>query len=281
MKKPLVSIIIPAFNEEKVIERLLKSIKEQSYTNIEIIVIDDGSSDKTVEIAKKYTKNVYKRTHAERSVQRNFGARKSKGIILVFLDADMELTVKVIEDVVEGIKRYKALIIPEKTIGAGYIQNVRRFEREMYEKDETIEVARVFNRNVFFEYKGYDEELTGPEDYDLPHRISKKYKIGRTKKYLMHNEQRINLLKLLKKRHYYANKGALYAQKHPELVLSQGNLLFRKAYLRHWKKFIARPILGFSFIFIKSLEAIAAILGFTKAVGIRGFIHTLRLALSS
>jgi glycosyltransferase involved in cell wall biosynthesis len=279
MQKPLVSIIIPAFNEEKVIGQLLGSIKKQTYKKIETIVVDDASTDNTVEISKKYTKKVYRRVHAERSVQRNFGAKKSKGSILFFLDADMVLSGNVVKDAVKKKKDYKALVIPEKTTGDGFLQSVRRFEREMYEHDKSIEVARVFDRDVFFELKGYDEELTGPEDYDLPYRIGKKYKIGRGTEYLLHNEGRLNLVKLLKKRFYYANKGALYAQKHPELVMTQGNLLFRSAYLRNWKKFIRNPVLGFSFLIIKCLETIAAILGFIKAVGIKGFLKTAKASL--
>src|SRR3989344_4521097 len=91
-RKPLVSVIIPAFNEEAVIEKLLLSIKSQSYSYIETIVVDDGSIDKTLQLAQKYTTSVYSRGHAERSMQRNFGAKKAKGKYLFFLDADMQLS---------------------------------------------------------------------------------------------------------------------------------------------------------------------------------------------
>src|SRR5687768_16358333 len=97
MNKPLVSIIIPTYNEDRNIERHLRSIKAQSYPNCEAIVVDDGSIDNTVALAKKYTSKVFPRKHAERSVQRNFGASKAKGQYVVFLDADMELTPHVIK----------------------------------------------------------------------------------------------------------------------------------------------------------------------------------------
>src|SRR3989344_9656937 len=143
----LVSIIIPAYNEEKVIGTLLSSIKKQTYKNIETIVVDDDSTDKTSQVAQKYTKKVYRRKHAERSVQRNFGAEKSKGKYLIFLDADMELTPGVVSDVINKFKKgVGAVVIPEKTTGDGFIQKVRRFEREMYMRDLSIEVARVFDR---------------------------------------------------------------------------------------------------------------------------------------
>lgn len=264
----LVSIIIPTFNEESNIVRLLLSIKSQTYKNVESIVVDDNSTDKTVRIATKYADKVYKRKHAERSIQRNFGALKSRGDYLLFLDADMELGSNVVKECVFKAEEnnLKALIIPEKTTGKGFISKIRQFEREMYENDFDVEVARFFDKKVFNEFSGYDSRLTGPEDYDLPYRISKKYKIGRTNEYLFHHESSLSLFKLLRKKFYYANKGAYYAKKHPELLFKQGILIFRKAYLRNWKKFIKKPILGLIFLFIRTLETISAGLGFIAAI---------------
>lgn len=275
-EKILISIIIPAYNEEKVLGTLLESIKKQTYKNIEMVVVDDSSDDNTSGVARRYTNKVFVEPHAERSKQRNFGAGKSKGEYLIFLDADMELTPKVVEDVFRTIREEgaKALVIPEKTVGEGFIQKIRKFEREMYMKDPDIEVARVFERRVFFEFGGYDTALTGPEDYDLPYRISKKYKIIRSAKYILHHEEHLTLAGLLKKKYSYAQKGALYAQKHPELLSSQGNLLFRRAYLKNWRKFLKNPLLGLGFIFVRVLETISAVFGYISAVGLSGFFKS-------
>lgn len=262
-----VTIIIPVFNEEKNIGRLLNSIKRQTYKNIEVIVVDDNSKDNTVAIAKKYKVKIYKRKHAERSAQRNFGASKAKGKFLLFLDGDMELTSKVIEDAVKvADRKYKLLTVPERTVGNNFLSKIRNFEREMYMGDSSIEVARFFDKKIFWEFNGYDLELTGPEDYDLPYRISKKYKIGRSKEYILHHEEDVSLSKLLKRKYYYAKNGAKYAKKHPELILTQGNLLFRKSYFKNWKKFLKEPILGLSFIFVRILETAWAVAGYLKAV---------------
>ena len=83
-------------------------------------------------------------------------------------------------------------------------------------------------------------------------------------------------LKRLKvaKKYYYAHNGAYYAEKHPDLVMRQGTIIFRKAYLKNWRKFLQNPILGFSFLLVRILETIAAVSGFIKAVGPVKFAKT-------
>ncbi len=275
----IVSIVIPAFNEEKNIERLLISIRKQALKkfaqkDIEIIVVDDESRDNTAEIAKRYSKQVYRRKHAERSVQRNFGAAKAHGKYMLFLDGDMELTESVIQSSLDNIDSYGGLIIPERTVGTGFIASVRKFERKMYMGDPSIEVARFFPKKVFWEYGGYDKNLTGTEDYDLPKRISAKYEIGWAKEYLLHHETGLTLAKQLKKKFYYAKKSAAYVDKHPDLISKQGILILRKAYLVHWREFVKHPILGAALIVMRTLETIAAAIGFLTAVGPVGFIRT-------
>ncbi len=272
----MISFIITTKNNEKTLERLLQSIKKQTYKDWEIIVVDNNSTDKTKEIAKKFTEKVFNKG-PERSMQRNFGVQKARGKYVVILDSDMYLGINVAKDCLKTINNseYKALVIPEKTVGNNWLARVRRFEREMYEGDLKIEVARFFKREVFLEFGGYDINLTGPEDYDLHYRISKKYPIGRANEYLYHDESDFTLIKLLQKKFYYAKAGARYANKHPELVKIQGNLLFRKAYFKNWKKFVRFPFLGISFIFVRILETIIATAGFISAVGIGGFIKTI------
>lgn len=84
------SIIIPAFNAENTIENCIKSVQKQTYTGWEIIVINDGSTDKTAEIAKKLLprSNVIMTKNAGVSSARNIGISLSKGDYILFLDAD-------------------------------------------------------------------------------------------------------------------------------------------------------------------------------------------------
>ena len=96
MANPLVSVIIPAYNAEKSIGDALDSVFAQTYRPIEVIVVDDGSTDKTAEVVKKYQKlNAHNvnltymyQQNSGPSKARNIGIRKAHGEYIAFLDAD-------------------------------------------------------------------------------------------------------------------------------------------------------------------------------------------------
>ncbi len=91
MKSSLVSILIPAYNAAAWITETLASASAQTYSNCEIIVVDDGSTDDTLEIARSYeskTLKVFSQTNAGASATRNHALRMCRGDFIQFLDAD-------------------------------------------------------------------------------------------------------------------------------------------------------------------------------------------------
>ena len=100
----LVSVIIPTLNEERYIEDCLKSLKKQSFKNYEIIVSDGLSTDNTVKIAKKYTKNIISSKDKGIGDGRNKGAKIAKGEILLFMDADTTVAPNLLEKLAESMK---------------------------------------------------------------------------------------------------------------------------------------------------------------------------------
>ena len=93
MSNPLISIVIPSFNAEKSIPRLINSILKQSYQNYEVILIDDGSIDDTEEAYKKNIGNdcrflYFYQENSGQGAARNYGIKISKGKYLCFVDAD-------------------------------------------------------------------------------------------------------------------------------------------------------------------------------------------------
>lgn len=265
---PLVSIIIPVYNEENVIERLLKSINAQTYKNWEIIVIDDGSTDETPEIAKKYTEKVYLKKHAERSVQRNFGASVCKGIFFLFLDADMGLSKNVVKDCVTKMSSANlgAVAIPEWSIANTFWEKVKAHERSFYNEkgDATTDAARFFKRSVFEKVGGYDETITGPEDWDLPERIKKEsISIGRISSKIYHYERVLSPFKLAQKKYYYALTSHRYLKKHGISPFSAKTIYFlRPIFYRNWRMLILHPILSSAMFFMLTWEQIGGGLGY-------------------
>jgi len=267
--KNLVSVIIPTYNEAQVIERLLKSIKQQTYSPIETILVDDGSHDSTVKIGRKFTKNVFKRKHAERSVQRNYGAKKSKGQYLLFLDADMELSPKVIADCVKTVQENKktgAITIPEESVASSFWERVKAYERTFYnlEGDEQTDAARFFTREAYKKAWGYDETITGPEDWDLPERIRKLgYEISRIQSKIKHYERVQNPIKLAKKKFYYGLKSYRYFEKHNIPLVGQKTVYFlRPVFYKNWKKLLTNPVLAISMFTMLGFEQIGGGLGY-------------------
>ena len=93
MAQPLVSIIVPVYNGEKTIERCLRSIQNQSYSNIEVLVVNDGSSDHTERIIRKYAQRDSRFRYIEKensgvSDSRNVAMAEAKGDYFQFVDGD-------------------------------------------------------------------------------------------------------------------------------------------------------------------------------------------------
>lgn len=262
--KPKVSIIVTTKNEENSLEQCLRSIVSQTYKNIELILVDNNSEDNTKEIAEKYTRLVFIKG-PERSAQRNYGAKKAKGDYYLFLDADMRLTPRVVEECVKIVQSsvVGGVVIPEKSEGVGYWGKCKALERVCYLGESSLEAARFFDKNVFWEMLGYDENMTGPEDWDLPQRIRKKYKTGRIKSKIIHDEGNVTLWGLMKKKYYYAGEASLYLKKHPfRTTVTQIFYLLRPAFYKNWKKIIKNPFIGCGMIIMLIAEQMSGLVGF-------------------
>lgn len=105
------SVIIPAYNEAKYISRALAALKEQSSKDFEVIVKDGLSQDKTVNVAKKFTKKVFSRRDSSAADARNQGASYAEGEVLVFMDADTVLPS-------DTLAHFEKILNNEKVVGA-------------------------------------------------------------------------------------------------------------------------------------------------------------------
>lgn len=104
----LVSIIVPIYNSEKFLYSLLNNLIQQTYKNIEIILVDDGSTDNSLKICNEFKKNdnrikILSKENEGVSVTRNKGIDVATGEYITFLDSDDTLNSKYIEELVNNI----------------------------------------------------------------------------------------------------------------------------------------------------------------------------------
>jgi glycosyltransferase involved in cell wall biosynthesis len=276
---PLVTVVITTRNEEKNIGLCLKSVQSQSWPKVEVIVVDNGSEDRTKEIAYLYTNLVYDKG-PERSAQRNYGLiEKSTGSYLMYVDADMVLAPRTVELCMAQIEREQlsGLYIPELILGKCYWSQVRRFERLFYNAT-CIDGARFFRKDIFSKVGGFDEELFqvgSGEDWDLDQSLLTIGEIGYTGDapssiayrsslceedledrelmlhagaVIFHNEQDFSLSRYLKKKSYYTAGFDGYIKKwgkENEFVKRQFSIRYRYLVVflenRKWKMLFKKP----------------------------------------
>lgn len=162
---PLVSVIVPAYNEERHIKECLESIKAQTYSNLELIVVDDGSTDGTKKIAKYYADKLLSQKHIGPGVARNKGTKVGKGSIFVFIDADMYLDKNYVKYLIKPIlaNKTKATFTREE-----YVANPKNIWSKCFQLDNDLPIRkrikgnelkikkiRAITKNAFLKSHGY------------------------------------------------------------------------------------------------------------------------------
>jgi glycosyltransferase involved in cell wall biosynthesis len=104
-----VSIVIPVFNVEKYVGECLESVISQTYRNIEIVVVNDGSTDNSLQVCKEYSDSriiIINKENGGLSDARNKGVEASKGDYIVFIDSDDVIHEELVEELVRDLKEY-------------------------------------------------------------------------------------------------------------------------------------------------------------------------------
>ncbi|MDM7987652.1 MAG: glycosyltransferase [Smithella sp.] len=194
MKK--VSVIIPLYNAEKYIEDALLSVLNQTYKNIETIIVDDGSTDHSLTIARKYeseTVKIYTQPNAGACRARNFAFEKSTGDYIQYLDADDILAPNKIETQVNILEAYgsdavtwcghtrnyedfkKGLYI-DQGINRDYSNPVELFVDNFNGKGNIITLCWLTPRQLIEQSDSWDERLTKSQDGEFFIRVALKCK---------------------------------------------------------------------------------------------------------
>lgn len=110
----MISVIIPLYNKEKSIAKAIESVLNQSFEDFELIIVDDGSTDRSVEIVKKFPDNRIKlvsQANAGVSAARNRGIHEAMGDYISFLDADDEWDISFLDEINHLIEVYKEAVV--------------------------------------------------------------------------------------------------------------------------------------------------------------------------
>ena len=180
MKSPTVSFIVPVRNDANRLERCLRSIQANRFsgTRIEVVVIDNGSTDGSAEVARKLGALVIGSDGASVAELRNIGAARSAGEILAFVDADHEISaawVRAAADTLRASDVAAAGALCHAPIDGTWVQRTYGLLRGMPHGTRDVEWLGSGNlairRTVFQAVGGFDTALTTCEDVDLCNRI--------------------------------------------------------------------------------------------------------------
>lgn len=186
----MISVVIPTFNREKLIERAVESVLNQSYNDIEIIVVDDCSTDNTHLIMEKYKNNkkvkyIKLKTNSGACRARNEGIRNASGDIIAFLDSDDEWHKDKLMKQYAFFKKKNAEIVVcnylyekekkcEKAIK--HQQDVITYNQLLYENCITTGAILV-KKDLIEKVGGFDEKMPRYQDWELVLRIAKESRI--------------------------------------------------------------------------------------------------------
>lgn len=184
------SIIIPTFNRAGFIEKTIRSVLNQTFSNFEVIVVDDGSTDNTKVIVSQIIDprlSYHKKENEERGAARNYGGRIAKGSYITFFDSDDLLYPNHLATAIDTIKKYNfpewlhlgyEILAPKNEL----LKRVNNLQGNVNKKlinGNFLSCNSVFLRNDIANENPFNEDrsLSALEDWELWLRIGSKYKI--------------------------------------------------------------------------------------------------------
>lgn len=258
----LVSVIVPTRNNIRTIEACLRSVRDQSYPHIQLVVVDNGSSDGTWQVAEALA-DVALRGGPERSAQRNLGIEHSEGSWVLWLDSDMVLPAESIQVAVDTAERSGAdgVALPERTIGEGFWTACRALERTCYLDQPWLHNPRLVRRDLVTGEHGFHLGMSGPEDADLRLRMrAAGHRIELAPVVVDHDEGRLTLADVMRKRYYYGRSIPAFSGAHDGAVGDQSRALLR-AYADHRGDLCKDPGHAAGMVLLRGLEVVGYVLG--------------------
>jgi glycosyltransferase involved in cell wall biosynthesis len=217
---PAVTVVVPTRNSARTLEACLRSIRGQLDAlgrpfPLELIVVDNHSTDGTAEIAARLAHRLVV-AGPERSAQRNLGAATGSGPLVAFIDSDQILEPHVVSEAAAALdadREVGVVVVPERSFGEGFWVRCRSLERRVGDGDRRTEAGRIYRRHALRALGGFDEQLTGPEDWELHDRmVAAGWRVARTTSLVHHDEGHITLRATFTKKRYYGRWLGRYRQ---------------------------------------------------------------------
>ena len=174
-QKYIVSAVVPVYNGESFIGETIKSLLGQTRKFDEIVVADDGSTDRTVEIVKKFKQvRLVQSNHVERIAIRNIGWKAAKGNIIAFIDSDLVLVPEWLEEILKGFDKGYAAAVDRRAVHhpQTYIAKLNdHFFDIRYGDNYKPFTLWVIRRDLLEQLGGLDEQVIAFEDIDIADRV--------------------------------------------------------------------------------------------------------------
>lgn len=259
-----VSCVVPTRNSIRTIRRCLESLRRQTHDDVEIIVVDNFSTDGTAAVGAELA-DVFVAAGPERSAQRNLGLAAATGEIVGFIDSDMYLTAGVAAEVGATFSSTDvgAVVVPEHSCGEGFLAACRAHEKLLYVGNPDVEAARFFRTASVRAIGGYREDLRAGEDWELADRYEAAgHRIGRIESLIHHDDGRISLPEVFAKKRYYGTSFAHYLDVRPR---DGARRLARPALLASPGRLARRPLLTAGLLVLKAVETSGLVVGVAAA----------------
>tara|TARA_X000000950_G_scaffold271686_1_gene353167 strand:- start:8442 stop:9302 length:861 start_codon:yes stop_codon:yes gene_type:complete len=185
--KDRISILLPVFNDEKFIKRAVDSVLNNSYSNYELIIVNDGSSDNSIDVInsiKDQRIKVYNKSNSGLIETLNYGLKKCKNEIIMRMDGDDEIDKEKISiqlssfsnsnsillgtggSIIDNMSRFKSLVnVPENN--TSILKKMRKMQPSI------IHASIMFYKDAIIKSGSYDEKFSVAEDYELFYRLSR------------------------------------------------------------------------------------------------------------
>jgi len=189
-KFPLISVVVPSYNAEKTLGKNINSLLNQSYKNVEIIVVDDGSLDKTLKVAFGFRKKskrvkIISISHSGSARARNIGIKKSKGKYIVFISSDIWVKPSFIKSLISllvnnpGISGVDCYFGIDKAYSYTFIEFLLALERvgavyAMNKGNEDDSKAAIFFKKKSIGQTKFDEKLSFGEEFNFCKKLKDK-----------------------------------------------------------------------------------------------------------